>query len=79
VAIVDVPTRKIEQYILVGSRPWGITFTSDEKTALIANCLSDDLSIVDMASKRVLRSVPTGRVPYTPLVNDRVGWAPVGN
>jgi hypothetical protein len=37
------------------------------------------MSIVDIASKRVQKSVPTGRVPYTPLVNDRVGWAPVGN
>ncbi len=30
VAVVDVPTRKIQGYILVGKRSWGITLSRDE-------------------------------------------------
>ena len=79
VAYVDVQSREITDYILVGSRAWGITITADEKTVLVANGLSDDISVIDEESRRVLKSVRVGRVPYIPLIDDRMGWAPVGN
>lgn len=78
-AYVDVLTREITDYVLVGSRAWGITITVDEKTVLVANGLSDDISVVDEESRRVLKSVRVGRVPYIPLIDDREGWSPVGN
>ena len=34
VAVVDVPTRKVQGYILVGKRSWGITLSRDEEAAL---------------------------------------------
>jgi len=76
---VDVLSREITDYILVGSRAWGVTITADEKTLLVANGLSDDISIIDEESRRVLKSVRVGRVPYIPLIDDRIGWSPVGN
>ena len=79
IAFVDVPKREITDYVLAGSRAWGITMTADEATLLVCNGLSDDISIVDIASRRVLKSVRVGRVPYTPLIDDREGWSPVGN
>jgi YVTN family beta-propeller protein len=70
VAVVDVPARKVVDYILVGRRPWGLKLTKDETKLYVANGLSDDLSIVDTASGRVQRSVPVGRVPYAIVVDD---------
>jgi len=70
VAFVDTATRKIETYVLVGSRAWGVALSPDEKTLYVANGLSDDLSIVDMETRRPIRAVPVGRVPHSVLVDD---------
>lgn len=70
VAIVDVASRKVETYILVGKRPWGLALTEDEKTLYVANGLSDDVSIIDVPSRKVLKSVPVGMVPYGILIDD---------
>jgi PQQ-dependent catabolism-associated beta-propeller protein len=70
VAFVDTATRKVEDYVLVGSRAWGVALSPDEKTLYVANGLSDDLSIVDMESHKAIRTVPVGRVPHSVLVDD---------
>jgi PQQ-dependent catabolism-associated beta-propeller protein len=69
-AFVDAQTKKVEDYVLVGSRAWGVALSPDEKTLYVANGLSDDLSIVDMASRKAIRAVPVGRVPHSVLVDD---------
>ena len=75
--VVNKLTKRILQkklgtkdYVLVGKRPWGLALSRDEKTLLVANGLSDDLSIIDIPSRRVLKSVPVGRVPYGILIDD---------
>jgi PQQ-dependent catabolism-associated beta-propeller protein len=70
VAFVDTATRTVENYVLVGSRAWGVALSPDQKTLYVANGLSDDLSIVDMASRKAIRTVPVGRVPHSVLVDD---------
>ncbi len=70
VAVVDVPSRKVSKYILVGQRPWGIALSRDHDRLYVTNGKSDDLSVVDTNRLRVLRSVPVGRVPYTVVVDD---------
>jgi YVTN family beta-propeller protein len=70
IAIVDTATKKVKDYVLVGSRAWGVAFSPDEKTLYVANGLSDDLSIVDMRSRQNVRTVPVGRVPHTVIVDD---------
>ena len=70
VAFVDTATGKVEDYVLVGSRAWGVSLSPDEKTLYVANGLSDDLSIVDMESHKPIRTVPVGRVPHSVLVDD---------
>jgi PQQ-dependent catabolism-associated beta-propeller protein len=69
-AFVDSATKKVEDYVLVGSRAWGVALSPDEKTLYVANGLSDDLSIVDMANRKAIRAVPVGRVPHSVLVDD---------
>ena len=70
VGFVDTATRKVETYVLVGSRAWGVALSPDEKTLYVANGLSDDLSIVDTESRKAIRAVPVGRVPHSVLVDD---------
>ena len=71
VAVVDVPPRKVIDYILVGSRAWGLALSADERTLYVANGLSDDISIIDVPSLEVTTSVPVGGVPYGILIDDR--------
>ena len=69
VAVVDVGARKIEDYVLVGQRPWGIALSRDEGTLYVTNGKSDDLSVIDTSTLKVKRSVPVGRVPYTVVID----------
>jgi YVTN family beta-propeller protein len=70
VAIVDVPTRKVLGYILVGKRPWGIALSRDEQTLYVANGLGDDITVIDTKSRKARVSVPVGRIPYGVAVDD---------
>ena len=70
VAVVDVSSGKVEDYVLVGARAWNVTLNRDESLAFVANGLSDDISIIDTKARKVVRSVAVGRVPYAVLVDD---------
>ena len=70
VAVVDVGSLTVEDYILVGSRAWNTTLNRDESLLFVANGLSDDISVIDVAERRVIKSVPVGRVPYAVLIDD---------
>jgi len=70
VAVVDVPQRKVLDYILVGKRAWGLALTNDETKLYVANGLSDDVSIIDTTSLKVITSIPVGLVPYGILIDD---------
>lgn len=69
-AIVDAKTREVSAYVLVGSRPWDVVLSRDEATAFVANGLSDDITVVDMASMRPVISIPVGRTPHSIRVDD---------
>lgn len=71
VAVVDVKSRQVLDYILVGKRPWGLRFNADESRLWVANGLSDDVSIIDTRTGKVLVSVPVGEVPYGILIDDQ--------
>jgi YVTN family beta-propeller protein len=47
-----------------------VDLSSDEKTAYVANGLSDDVTLVDMASMNPVKSVPVGRVPHSVVIDD---------
>jgi len=70
VAVVDVPSKKVTDYVLVGRRPWGLRLTRDERLLYVANGLSDDITVIDTGSLKALRSVPVGEVPYGLLIDD---------
>lgn len=68
VAFVDVATRKVTDLVLVGKRAWGLGLDAAERTLVVANGLSDDLTIVDIASAKPLKTVRAGRVPHSVVV-----------
>lgn len=70
VAFVDVASRKVNDYVLVGKRAWNTTLNKDNSLLFVINGLSDDMSVIDMATRKVLKSVPIARVPHTVLVDD---------
>ena len=70
VAFVDIASREIQDYVLVGNRAWNAKLNRDNSLLYVVNGLSDDISIIDVADRRVIKSVPTGRVPYAVLIDD---------
>ncbi|MGA7332585.1 MAG: hypothetical protein WBX77_12795, partial [Pseudolabrys sp.] len=51
-------------YLLVGQRVWHMSFTPDEKYLLTTNGLSNDVSVVDVASLKVIKSIQVGELPW---------------
>ena len=65
VVIVDAVKREIIKYILVGRRPWGLGLTPDGERLFVLDGLSDDVTIIDVDSKRPVRTSPIGLVPHS--------------
>jgi YVTN family beta-propeller protein len=70
VAVVDVATRKIAAYILVGKRSWGATLSRDESRLFVANGFGDDVTVIDAKSRKAIISVPVGRIPWGVAIDD---------
>jgi YVTN family beta-propeller protein len=70
VAFVDVASRKVEDYVLVGKRAWNAALSRDNKLLYVVNGLSDDVTVIDMLDRRALTSIRVGRVPHTVLIDD---------
>jgi PQQ-dependent catabolism-associated beta-propeller protein len=68
VAFIDVATRKVTDQVLVGKRAWGLGLDAAQKTLYVVNGLSDDLTIVDVASAKPIKTVQVGRVPHSVMV-----------
>jgi YVTN family beta-propeller protein len=65
-----VKSREVLSYALVGSRAWDVALSRDEATAYVANGLSDDITVIDMATMTPLQSLPVGRTPHSIRVDD---------
>ena len=64
VAFIDVASRKVTDQVLVGKRAWNVALDKAEARLLVVNGLSDDITVVDVAGAKALKSIPVGRVPY---------------
>lgn len=64
VAIVNPATYEVEEYLLVGRRVWQLGFSPDEKFLYTTNGLSNDISVIDVDARKVIKSVATGREPW---------------
>jgi YVTN family beta-propeller protein len=50
--------------VRVGTRPWGLAVTPDGKTLYTANGQSNDVSVVDIASRKVVEKIKVGTRPW---------------
>ena len=64
VAFIDVASRKVTDLVLVGKRAWNVTLDKAEARLYVVNGLSDDVTVVDVAAAKPIKSIPVGRVPY---------------
>lgn len=64
VAVVDVASRKVTKYLLVGQRVWHMAFTPDEKYLLTTNGVSNDLSVIDVVAQKVIKTIQVGELPW---------------
>ena len=70
VAFVNTSSMEIEDYVLVGTRAWNLALSKDQKTLYVVNGLSDDITLIDMETRKATKSIPTGRVPHTLLIDE---------
>lgn len=70
VAFMNMNSREVEGYLLVGSRPWEAAFSKDGSRLYVANGMSDDVSVIDTDKRRVIKSVAVGEIPYGVLIDD---------
>lgn len=68
VAFIDVAQRKVTQMVLAGKRVWNVALDKAETRLYAVNGLSDDVTVIDVASAKALKTVAVGRVPYQALV-----------
>jgi YVTN family beta-propeller protein len=62
VAVIDPKTYEVKDYILVGQRPWHLELSPDQSKLYVANGLTNDMTIIDVASLKAEKSVPVGRL-----------------
>ena len=41
-----------------------MAFTPDEKYLLVTNGVSNDVSVIDVAAQKVIKSIPVGELPW---------------
>ncbi|MDQ2089710.1 YVTN family beta-propeller repeat protein [Marimonas arenosa] len=64
VAVVNAETYDVEDYILVGRRVWHMTFNSDKSRLFTTNGVSGDVTVIDVAKRKAIKSIKVGRFPW---------------
>ncbi len=64
VALLNAQTFEVEKYFLVGQRVWNLAFSADQKRVYTTNGVSNDISIIDLESMKVTKSIAVGRYPW---------------
>lgn len=60
----DAKTNKLIKQVEVGSHPAHIVFTKNNKYALVTNNEDNNVSIIDLASYKVIHNISTGKGPH---------------
>ena len=68
---IETSTGKPGASYEVGDRPRGIALSPDEKLLFTANGPSNDVSIIDVATRTVLKKVKVGDKPWGVLMLSR--------
>jgi PQQ-dependent catabolism-associated beta-propeller protein len=76
VAFIDSSVREVQDYVAVGKGPSDAALSADEKTLYVVDGSSDDLSIVDVPTRKTVKAVPVGRAPYAVKADDLIQEPP---
>ncbi len=63
VLVLDAVTLATRQAIVVGDMPAEVTFSKDGRSAFVANSMSNDVTVIDVVTKRVSKTIPVGAGP----------------
>lgn len=64
VAVVNAETYSVEDYILVGRRVWHLAFNGDRSLLFTTNGVSGDVTVIDVAKRKAVKSIKVGRYPW---------------
>lgn len=78
VLVLDARTLAVKREISVGAMPAEVTITPDGRLAYVANLGSGDVTVIDVKSKRVVKTIPVGENPVGAWQADN-GYAYVDN
>jgi YVTN family beta-propeller protein len=70
VTVFDARRRQLLATIEVGAVPVGILMTPDGKRAFVANTNANQVTVIDVPARKVLRTFTTGTEP------DGMAWVP---
>jgi PQQ-dependent catabolism-associated beta-propeller protein len=63
-AVVNTKSFEVEDYILVGRRVWHMAFDAEKKRLFTTNGVSGDVTVVDVAARKALKTIKVGRFPW---------------
>ena len=69
--MIDATSHEVKKYLLVGQRVWHMAFTPDEKYLLTTNGVSNDVSVIDVAALRVIKTIQVGELPWGVAISQR--------
>jgi YVTN family beta-propeller protein len=61
---LDAANNAIVDTVAVGKRPWGIGLTPDGRKLYSANGPSNDVTVVDTETLKVIGRIPVGKAPW---------------
>ena len=64
VAVINAETYEVEDYILVGRRVWHMAFSPDGTQLFTTNGVSGDVTVIDVASRKAVKTIKVGRFPW---------------
>lgn len=64
VAVVNMKTLEVEDYVLVGRRVWHMAFSPDLSQLFTTNGVSGDVTVIDVASRTPVKTIKVGRYPW---------------
>jgi PQQ-dependent catabolism-associated beta-propeller protein len=64
VAVVDMKTGEVRKYVLVGQRVWHLALTPGDDMLFTTNGISNDVTAIDTATLRPIKSIKVGRYPW---------------
>jgi YVTN family beta-propeller protein len=62
--VIDAASHQVIKYLLFGQRVWHTAFTPDEKYLLVTNGVSNDVSVIDVAALKVIKTIQVGELPW---------------